>query len=314
MPNTHATRESFMLGIASIFLSFLLWFQVTTQRQVSKEKEFTVSVEYRDLPKGLVVLQGTDYVEAMITGPASEVDRINPDTIRPWVDLTGLKPGDHNETIRVPIAGPDVRIKLSRPKATFKLESVKQETRTIEVEVRGQIATDLRYDGATCQPKTVVLTGPESEIDKVQKVRVMLDLAAVRPGIAVQVPIEVLGKSNTPLPYVTSDPGRVDVFPAVAAAATTTTVPVNPIWDGVPAFGFEVSRIELTPSTIRLTGDSEALAKVQILETEVIPLKNARGDVRGTVKVKVPAGLRAEPSDQVQYYVRILPAPVKRTP
>lgn len=311
MSRTNSRGENLMLVAISVFLGLLLWVQVSEEQQVQKVKEFTLAIKYSNLRPGLVLVDQTEFVRIVVSGPARQVDVIDSEDIQPEVDLKNTGRGQLSLPIRLPPLDSELTASLSRSEASLRLEEVRSVVKTVEVEELGQTADDLRYDGSTVQPGQVKLSGPASQIARVKKVRVMLDLGSLRPGVAVQLAVEALDGDNQPLPLAISDPARVEVFPALAAASTIASVLVVPDFEGQPMFGFSVASYELTPASVRISGSSAAIANLQTLATEPIPIDQARSDLQGTIKLKVPDGVTVTPSDEVTYKIRIVPTPLR---
>lgn len=291
----------------AIALAFLLWLQVTSQSEIVKEKEFTVPVTYSGKADTLALLDQPEFIKVVVSGPTSLVDRVESNTIRPVVKLDSKKAGEHRSPILLTDTPQGLTAKLSRNEANFRLESIRRTSRQVEVEVRGNIPSDLRYDGATTAPETVSISGPSSRIEEVRKVRVMLDLSNLKPGAAPKLLVEVLGNSNVPISNVIVDPAQVDVFPAISAATSSANALVVPAWKGTPAFGFRVDQYELTPKAVKLVGDRAEVAKVQIVNTEPIDLSGARSDLTGRARIIAPQGVQVDGDAEVGYYIRIVP-------
>lgn len=310
MSSPRNRAENLLLVAISVILGLLLWIQVSEEQQVQKAKEFTLALRYEGLRPGLILVDQTEFVKVVITGPARLVDTIDSEALQPMVNLRSSGPGTYSLPIRVPPVDGEMTASLSRAEATFTLEEVKTVTLEVEVETLGQSSPDFRYEGASVQPERITLSGPSSQVRRAQRARVMLDLASIRPGVAIQLPVEPLDRNNQPLPLVVSDPVRVDVFPAVAAAENTVTLLVVPQWNGSPAFGYAVSGYELKPNTVQVRGSASAVANLQTILTEPIPIAGLKSVAGGSIKLAVPPGVEVVGASAVTYEVRAVATPV----
>jgi YbbR domain-containing protein len=84
--------ENLALKILSLAFAVVLWFFVMGEQRY--ESAHVVSVEYRNLPKGLILANEVpDAVAVTLSGPRAMLVHLGPDDLSLPLDLTGLKPG-----------------------------------------------------------------------------------------------------------------------------------------------------------------------------------------------------------------------------
>lgn len=297
--------DAIVLAIVSLVLATLLWLQVSVQSSTMKEREFTVAVDYRNTPEGLYALTQTDFVRVQVTGPASSVDRVDESDVRPFADLGNRKPGTHDILLQWPELGENLMVKLRKRTVSVRLEDTMRVTMAVTVEARGISPSGLRYDGASPQPPQVVVTGPESEIKKLFKVRVMLDLQTIRPGVSQMMNVEVLGENNVVLPLLVAEPNEVNVFPSVASAAASDLAVISPSWTGQPPIGMTIVSYSVEPKQIQLKGPSALLAQHKVVATEPVDLSKVKpGDVIKS-KAIIPQGLEAPEGNEIKITLKV---------
>jgi YbbR domain-containing protein len=308
-------RDAALLFGVSLILSLALWLQVGFQNGFVSSREFSVRLQLRGVPEDLIVTEAPRELRVVAEGSTASLDALNPEAVSAEVDLRGAAAGrrSHPVTLNVPTRP---RLKFT-PRATFALvtlEPVARLEQRVTVQARGTRPLDLRYDGAALEPETVEIVGPQSSIAEVRRVQATLDLAGLRPGTSFVLDVEVLDARNRPIPFVHAEPGQVTVFPAVAAAPATANVPINPVWRGHPQFGYQIVRWDMRPSQVELTGDSGALALVEKVDTEPVDLTGLNRATTRTVRLRIPAGLRATGGQTVRVSLDIQPAPPQPGP
>jgi len=125
------------------------------------------------------------------------------------------------------------------------------------------------------------LRGPLSRsLDAAAGLEVYLDLASARPGSS-SFPIDAAG---IPLP------DEVEVVSIEPAAITlelerliSANLPLRASVEGVPAPGFTVGEVRITPSQINLQGPESKVTALQFVETTPISVEGATGPVEATV-------------------------------
>lgn len=300
-----AAREKIFLIFISFCLSLMLWLQVSAQAEPNKQREFLIRLETRGLNPELFAANVPDGITVIAEGPEQSLERLEPEELVATASLANLKVGDHSVRVRVPELRPPLRLRAKRSTVSVTLDKLVSTTKSVVVEVQGQIPGNLRFEGATSDPPIVTISGPAKEIARVRKVRAMLDLSLVRPGLVHQIDLELLGADNTPLNRVEANPRLVNVLPAVAAAPASKSVPISPTWEGTLPFPFRIKSYTVEPNTVQLTGGSGDLAQVYSVVTEPIKLGNIRATKTLMVRLKVPAGLTPLSDVEVKVMIEV---------
>ncbi|PYS46520.1 MAG: hypothetical protein DMF68_18985 [Acidobacteria bacterium] len=172
-------REIFLedlgLKILAFLISLALWWGVTGQRTPTTIRVPRVPLNFR-LPNDTEISNETRAdVEVALTGSKRQLDTINVRDLTVNVDVSDLKPGEHNvqlTTERVAMGLPDgVRFGDIQPNnVLLKLEP--RVEREIEVEVRhtGNPAEGYELLSINAVPDKVKVRGPASHIDALVKV------------------------------------------------------------------------------------------------------------------------------------------------
>lgn len=300
---------------AALLISLVLWLNVQPLYDPDKEKEIPVRLEMRNLPEGLAPVEWPESVTVTASGTSSEVDSVSSASFAAYVDLTGATAGQKDYPVQViGPSRPTGAVRPTRANARILLARVASDTRSVELEQVGLPPTEYLVDGASIQPETVTISGPDTFLSSVRKVRVLLDLSRVRPRSEFSLEVEMLDEDGRPVPLVRSEPKTVVVSPAVASAPASKRVLVQPMFRGQPAIGYRVTGVEVRPSQVALTGSSQDLARVTVVETSEVSIEGLRATTTLTANLALPPGLRASGGSQVRVVVKIEAAPAPVTP
>ncbi len=294
------SRDKIVLFIVSLFLGLLLWLQVDTQREPGKQRELSVRVEARNVPNETMITRGPKTVKVIAEGTSDQLDKVSADQITAFVDFEKGKAGVAKYQVQLTAPKLAVPIRLQRGIEQFELSRVIRRVYKVTVEPRGVSPGDLRFEGASSDPETIEVTGPEQAIASVNFVRAMLDLSKIRPGETYPAKVEILDSAGRPVLLATSNPEDVTIRPAIAAAPASNRLLITPTWRGQPDFGFEVKSYEIKPSQVEATGPPAVLARIQRIETEPIDLTGVRVTKTVEVRLKKPGGLSFKSSDRVR--------------
>lgn len=300
--------SSFFTFLASLLIAFVLWLNVQPLYDPDKEREMQVKLELRDLSPNLAVIQAPESVTVFASGTTEQLDRLDSRDITAFVNLSAAKAGEAEYPVEV--AGPSgrrVTLRARRSDLSLDIERTDSKEHDIELETTGLPPAEYVYDGATLVPALVNLSGPESSLGKVAKVRALIDLSRIAPRSDFNLKLEALDADGKPVPMVTIEPESVRVSPAVVSAPTTKRVIINAAFEGAVANGYEVTYYEVKPVQIELTGPSRELSKVSQINTAPISLKGLKSDTTIPVKLVIPPGLKATAATPTSITIRIAP-------
>ena len=123
--------ENWVLKLLSLAFALILWFFVMGEQR--HEVAHVVPVDYRNLPKGLVIANEVpDAVAVTLSGPRALLVHLGPDDLSLPLDLSGLKPGLTSfkrleENLKAP--GGLVVTRISPASIDVRLERAREENR-----------------------------------------------------------------------------------------------------------------------------------------------------------------------------------------
>lgn len=302
----------FGLKLVSVLLSVLLWLVVQSQSPLMDRGLFTFKLVPRNVPAEVIVTKMPETVSIEAEGTREEIAKLKrlTDKLTATVDLSEAVSGVGEYRVQR-IDPSDVSVKWGRVDPVIvSLDALVRVQKPVEVEAYN--APDgLEFTDATVQPETVIIEGPESQINDVSKVRAQVDLgrSAFRAGATFSVNVEVLGESKL-LPLITVSPGTVIVRPVLSPSVARKNVLVSPNWSGQPGQGFRVVGATVRPTSVELRGETQALKEIQSVATAPIDIGGVTSSRTVTVRVIVPRGVRAEPqSVSVRIEIEAIPQP-----
>lgn len=304
--NRLSTGEHIVLGVVSLFLGTLLWLNVTAKQEPGKQREFLVPVVVRGLSPELVPTSLPEGITLVATGSELEFERLDSSQLSAEIDLTGLKSGKHSVRIKAPSSRPGMALAPKRPMVLVELEELRTSSRQVEVVPIGLVSSGIRFLGAVSEPRVVALSGPASALKKAVKVRAMLDLSMVKPGVSNQVPLEALDREGIPVPLVRCEPRSVTILPAIEAELIENQVRVRPTLSGDVADGYAIESVTIEPEKISLTGSASDLAKITSISTQPIEIGGLKNEKNFTIGLVLPAGLAVKGESTVVVKLKVV--------
>jgi YbbR domain-containing protein len=130
------------------------------------------------------------------------------------------------------------------------------------------------------------LRGPLSKsLDAAAGLEVYLDLADARPGTS----SFTIDAASIPLP---DDVDVVSIEPAAITLElerlTSSNIRLQPVVEGVPAPGFKIGDIRITPVQVNVQGPESRLLGLESVETTPVSVEGATGPIESTVMPRLP--------------------------
>ncbi len=157
------------------------------------------------------------------------------------------------------------------------------------------------------------LRGPLSKsLDAAAGLEVYLDLADARPGSS----SFTIDTAGIPLP---EDVEVVSIEPSAITLElerlTTGNVALLPIVEGVPAPGFTIGEIRVSPIQVSVQGPENRVLELEFVETTPISVEGATGPIEATVLPRLPDPLlRSLTVVPVIVIVEVVPIDTTPTP
>lgn len=167
--------EDWSLKLLALAITLGLWFVVAGQRTPIKRQFRGVRLSFH-VPGGIAIGNNPpEEVAVTVTGPQSELERINPRDLAASVDVTDRKPGQRviqltPENTRIDL--PDgVSLEAIEPgSVSLKLELYADRELPVEPRLEGKLPDDLELGQVTVTPEKIKVRGPASHVLALQKV------------------------------------------------------------------------------------------------------------------------------------------------
>lgn len=290
-------RINFPILLLSFGLSLILWSYVKTlnRPEAKASGTFTLTtIETRNLPPGSALVGAIPpSVTFTAIGAEEERTRIDAKNLKAYIDFARpARDGRFVVRLEAPV---DYNVAWT-PKevpTTLKLEEETSSTLPITVEAVGQFTMqNFRYDGATTEPAAITFTGAKSYVEKVKKVRAYLNLADVQGQNAVRSKIELLDENGIPVSGVRPSAEEVSIRAIVAPRPPRRSLLIQPVWHGVPQFGFTISDYAITPAQVSVEGPADVLANLSVINTKPIEIEGIHETATVSVELDLPPGIR----------------------
>jgi YbbR domain-containing protein len=284
----------------------MLWVYVQVQEKPTQKppSSYPIKIEIRKLPSGMEPPK-VGMMRFFPQGPTDELARIDPKNLSAYVDLSDPKPGAADYPVYLVVKG-DYNVRWEPPESQRMVNLTVERTKAKAVPVRVQVVGSLSNpdylylpDSTFVDPPSILISGPESDVNRVQYARAILDLSNVSPGKTYQSDVELLENLDRPAqdtvridlqeggPASDRATTRVTIHPAIAAGIETRSFHIQPTFRGLPAPGYIVKQVKVVPENVPVRGRTLTLSTMSVVRTEDVEISGLTETKQFTVNLNL---------------------------
>jgi YbbR domain-containing protein len=303
--------------LLSFALAFAVWVSAVVAADPSEERDFPtpLPLEMRDLSSGMIIVgEIPEQVVLRLSAPVSLWDRLSgPDTVKAYVDLSDLGPGQYTRPIKVESELRPFRVVQVTPQeVSFELAPLSIRDFPIVPQVQGTPALGFQVEEVEIDPQVATVSGASDLVAEVASVVAVLDITDARDSISTAVSLQALDQNGAVISGVTIDPERATLNQSIRQAGGYREVAVKVETIGQPATGFRVTDISVNPPIITLfSTEPEIVASLPgFVSTVPLDLTNLEEDLQTRLALALPQGVIVIGEEQ-NVEVRIGVAPIE---
>lgn len=328
----NAMRRRPFTKLAALLIAFVFWaIVIASDQSLIREKTIanvpvTITGQETLRSRSLIVMDdltsGTITVKLRAEVRQGDYDSTDASTFTPRLELAS----------QISHAGPDQRVYFTAPESSagtviaFEPDSIlvnveEYTTRNripVIVEYEGELSTPLWFSTPMPDPWQVTVSGPKSYVDQVRRAVVKLplgSLSATRTDDSVVGLIELQDDNQnavtSPMLRITSDSVNIDSARIDLSVYPMRDIPVNveSLVSGIPAHGYEISDVRVTPAEIAVAAETEVLSEIEALfASSSVSVEDLSESLSAAVQLRSPSGIEHIASTEVTVEVDIVPA------
>ncbi len=305
------------VGVA-IILSVIAWLSITYQTNPPQQViiENVPLVVDRPAAGLLLMTELPAVVDIQIQTTQDRIDELSVANIQASVNIVGLEPGEHRVPVQVQL--PDSRSQLMWVKPTninvvLEPEVTEVFTPTVKILDISNLPIGYSLSEISLSPKTVMIKGPKSQVERIREVRVEVELGNRKSDFQETIVPKLLTNEGSELDLSMS-PGGVLVTVPIQQNFFTKEVPVRAdVIASSLATGYEIRSISISPSVVTLSGDRASIDRAgDYVNTTQIILDKVFDSLTVQTPLVVPEGVRilgetGDPLLSVQVKIEVSP-------
>jgi YbbR domain-containing protein len=272
-----------------------------------------IPVEIVGQDTGLVITgEVPEEIELTLRAPVSVWNNLLTEGEEPRaiLDLSGLSDGEHTLEIQIQIPYQPVRIISATPRtATVNLEPLATQTFPIELNITGDPAIGYQVGDPILEPQEVVISGPQSQVERIAQVRATINLTNVRESVDQTVSVQPLDENNQIVANLGVSPSEASISLPVSQQGGYRDLAVKVLVEGQVASGYRLANITVFPPVVTVfSGDPTLVNSLPgVLETHPLDLEEANDDLTTRLAINLPEGVSLVGDQTVLVRVNVAP-------
>ncbi len=302
------------LASLSVVLAFGLWIFVTDTENPTQTRVLPIDIPVQpiNVPDDVAIASSISPVRLRITVADDVFDSLTAGDFEADVDLEGLTVGSYELPVAVRALTSRGGLRIDEPlpdMVTVDLAQLTGKTVPVEIEVTGSPAPGFTMGPVELDDQTVLVTGPQEEVDSVSQVTATIDVTARTESVDQAVRLTPRNDRGFLVQRVNLQPSITGVTIAIEQEKFSRSVVVSVVTSGDPATGYNVVSVSADPATVTVRGTESFITGTDSINTQPVDISGADETVVRSVLLDIPDGAEVTGGGQtVTVTVTIRPA------
>ena len=291
--------ENYRTFLWALALSVSVWVAAVTSADPDETRTLLSAVPLQIIgqdPSLVISGEIPTEVEVILRAPHSVWDLIDadPQIVQAILDLSGLSSGEHSLDLQIQINARPVQIVSVGPRTiTFTLEALATQTFDVDLSLAGEAAIGFQVGETSLDPLEVVVAGAQSQVQKVKRARVSVNLSGIRENFDQTLRVEILDENGQKVDGVTVSPESVHLTLPVNQQGGYRDVAVKVIVVGRVASGYHLTDISVFPPVVTVFAAEPEIVNALpgVVDTQPLELQSAKEDISTRVALNLPEGI-----------------------
>ncbi|NOH03904.1 MAG: hypothetical protein HND47_19030 [Chloroflexi bacterium] len=288
--------RTFLLAFA---LAVAVWISAVTSADPDETRTLPSPVPVQIIGQASNLVLSSEIpteVEVTLRAPRSVWSLIetDPGLVRAILDLSSMSSGEHVVELQIQVDPRPVQIVSVSPRTiTFTLEPLMTKSFDVDLSISGEAAVGYQVGEASLEPVEVVVAGAQSQVQKVTRARISVDLNGIRENFDQTLKVEVLDDKGQIVEGVTVSPDEIHVTLPVSQQGGYRDVAVKVTIIGRVASGYRLTDLSVFPPVVTVySTDPDLVSNLPgVVETQPLDLQNAQDDINTRLSLNLPPGV-----------------------
>ncbi|OSA96676.1 UNVERIFIED_ORG: hypothetical protein B2H98_08000 [Clostridium botulinum] len=297
-------NKSLVAKLICLLLSFGLWLYISNVENPVRTYELKgVPVELinkESISKFNLAIVGEESftVDLTLEGATSEITKAKKDSFKLTADMSSyaLKNGENIIPIQIVSYPQNINIKNNGFLGIkIKLETLITKDVSLKSQVNITYKENIYKKDLTVSPEKATISGPESEVNKVDRGILVGNIENLEKDINKKFPIKFVTKDNKEVKGITSKVNEAELNIKVNNGKT---VPINIKTIGMSNDGISIESMVAEPKSVHIIGEDKILNSINSIDTQEINISNITADAEVNTNLKLLEGVTIQENSQ----------------
>lgn len=315
------------MKLISLFLAVILWSHVRGEvnpletasvdvpLKIQTPRDIVLMNENSMPEKVTVLLRGPRLALRNIKGgalanplaPTEQAPNVISGAVNASLDFSHSRVGEQDVSVKVASNVEDVDVMGVKPSnVTVSLDRAQSLAFPIRVQLSPSLEEGISIVRAKAAPEEVRVFGPSNTLDGIAVVKARINSKTLAPGVpkTLRAHLVAQDRHGNGVRGVHLSPDTVSVSVVLREEKLTRSLPVVARMAGIPASGYEVEKIEVSPSRLRVSGSGSALKGLEQLDAG-LELSGASNTIERRISLDLPRGVQTDSGDPARVTVTV---------
>ena len=302
-------RRNLLQKLIALVAAFLMWVYVMADQDPPIEGSYTVPLTISNAPYELMPICADKAILVEARAPRSNFVKYDANAFRVYANLEGLGEGEHQITPQVVMPQGFELVETNPAFVNVKLDPLTERQMPIEIMTTGAVAQDSVIKEIVKSMDTATVVGPKSFVDLASRVYGTVNLSGNTSSFELQIPMRTVDNKENVVPFVRVVPSVITVSVDIEGGLKKRIVPVVP--ELTAPEGWELTKINVEPAQIEISGTDSALNSIITLKTVPFTVQTGQRLFKSTLKLIVPEGVTVK-NDEVTVSAEVIRRPIVR--
>lgn len=291
--------KNFSTFLLALLLGIAAWVAAVNESDPDEVLTYPVPITLEIVGQDTALLITNTYskqIELTLRAPRSVWEElvVNEASIHAILDLSGYGVGEHTVVPQIQIGIQPVKVISFAPVAvTLNLDELVTTTFPVALSLIGKPSIGYQAGSVNYTPEEITVSGPKSQVARVETVQVEFDLSDVRESIDENLSVRALDKFNQEVNGVSLSPDLIRLLIPVSQQGGYRDVAVKVIIKGQVANLYRLTNISVFPPVVTLySSDSALISELPgVVETEPLDISDIRADISARLKLILPENI-----------------------
>lgn len=276
--------QKYSLMFISLAIAVVMWVYVTNLEHPLQEREYNITLNPVNLPKGMVIEQIPERISIRVQSNTISIGGLSAERFKATVDLSNVTLGANNLPVAVDAPSQVTVTQINPDRVTVVVDKLVQKKVPVQLFLRGQPQPGFTIGEPVLTPTMVQASGPSKIINTIEQIPVTVDVTGVNQDLDYSLPLNI--KYNK----VKLSPASVRVVVPIEVGVPAKEVPVRVNVTGNLADGFEVAETTVKPAVVKVYAPERDLAQISEVTTKVLNIAGEDSYIKRTVELQLPPG------------------------